>query len=51
MNEDARLERALGRFNFTTGQRLALLCSNYIPILHVLIIFCHDVVVPCTPIM
>ena len=38
MNEDARLERALGRFNFTTGQRLALLCSNYIPILHVLII-------------
>ena len=38
MPEGQTLRRSLERFKFTRGQRLALLCCNYIPILHVLLI-------------
>jgi len=49
MKEKHTLQRSLEKFNFSTGQQLALLFSNYIPILHVLLIIC-TVCVPWTTI-
>lgn len=38
MTEGQTLQRSLAKFNFTGGQRFALLCCNYIPFLQVVLI-------------
>lgn len=40
IKEEHTLKRSLEKFNFSTGQQIALLFCNYIPILHVLLIVC-----------
>ena len=40
MTEGQTRQRSLEKFNFTRGQRLVLLCCNYIPILHVALMAC-----------
>ncbi len=40
MTDEPTLERSLERFKFSSGQRMALLFCNYIPILHCALLVC-----------